>query len=240
MQSRNSNRATDVIDWMAGGIPFESSISFAGGRPEIEVVKENATSSVNGKEFQGPGVIIRKWKLREASIVVSGADDDTESALFSHGETVSVNFTEAGEKKMSEQSKPVNEDTILANSVELTAGNDSTEGVAETVTQPVEVHTQVEEMSAADILAPYRALGPKGLEFAAEGMSVQQATERILELQREELKSLKTENAALKAMGGGEDTAVSTSFGNNNDDGSNRKFPKARSPEESRQRKQRR
>jgi len=235
VQTRNSNRATDLIDWMAAGIPFEASISFAGGSPRLEIVQDGETSDVNGRQFDGPGVIVRKWDLREVSFVTSGADGDTESALLTSQDSVSVEFTK-GKNDMSNQTKAAttNEDVAFATaSVELVGDLDSTEDVVATATQSVDV----QKMTAFDVLKPYRDLGPEGLSFAAEGLSVEDATIRVLQAHVATIEKLEEENKALRAIGGGEQEPASVSLGEPGTEDKTSRFPPARTVSDSRKRR---
>ena len=57
------------------GFPFQASI---GAFPEVvEEVKNKAEVSVNGRTFEGPGIVVRKSHIREISFVTLGADPET-------------------------------------------------------------------------------------------------------------------------------------------------------------------
>ena len=214
VETRNSNRATDVIDWMSAGVPFESSISFAGGTPVMEVLEnDKAETTVNGKTFKGPGVVIRKWKLREVSVVSSGADDDTESALFNQSDSVSVDFIQPTkeEQKMSETNSPVVEDTkadALEQSVDASADLNSSEGVAETATQPVEEQTALAEVSPAERY--FEAFGEeKGSWYFAHSIPFEQALVDELKRRGEVIANLSSKVDAQATAGHDEALAAS-------------------------------
>ena len=177
VETRNSNRATDVIDWMSAGVPFESSISFAGGKPTIQAVKDGETTEVNGREFAGPGVVIRKWKLREVSVVSSGADDDTESALFNQSDSVSVEFIQTQkEEEMSETTSQVVEDAkeVLEESVDTKADLNSSEDAAETTAESVDEQKSLSEVLPAERY--FEAFGEeKGSWYFAHNVPFEQA-----------------------------------------------------------------
>jgi len=79
-----------VMFKMREGVPYEASIFFGGDGIKLEEVPEGATLTVNGRAFQGPGVVIREWPLRGIAICPYGADQNTESAALSSGETVAA------------------------------------------------------------------------------------------------------------------------------------------------------
>ena len=63
------------------GFPFQASI---GAFPEVvEEVKNKAEVSVNGRVFEGPGIVVRKSHIREISFVVLGADEETSAIAAS-------------------------------------------------------------------------------------------------------------------------------------------------------------
>jgi hypothetical protein len=72
---------------MKQGVPYEASIFFGGDGIKIEEVGEGKMQTVNGRQFDGPGVIIREWPLRGVAICPYGADQNTESAAFAKGQT---------------------------------------------------------------------------------------------------------------------------------------------------------
>ncbi len=78
------DRASKILKEAAAGRPFEASISFASHDMQLEYVPENTTSKVNGTDFAGPGVIVRKWRLRACAICPHGYDADAKS-VFSAG-----------------------------------------------------------------------------------------------------------------------------------------------------------
>lgn len=82
--------ASRVVKQMKAGIPFESSIYFGGQGLVMEEVNEEASATVNGGKFEGPGIIVRKWPLRGVAICPHGADNSTSTSLALSEEKVSV------------------------------------------------------------------------------------------------------------------------------------------------------
>ncbi len=91
------DRASEVI--FKGGhadpelrVPYQASINWHGEGILIEQVGEGAIAQVNGYQFQGPGVIVRKWPLRGVAICPYGADANTETLFKEGGPTVPVHY----------------------------------------------------------------------------------------------------------------------------------------------------
>lgn len=74
----NIDRASEVYHKAKQGVPYEASISF--DMPEaVEEVGEGAQAEVNGRVFQGPILIFRKWNLRGVAICPYGYDRRAET-----------------------------------------------------------------------------------------------------------------------------------------------------------------
>lgn len=87
---KDDDRASEVIFRMGKGIPYEASIDFAGDGIEYECVSENQIATVNGKQFNGPLTVIRKFPLRGVAITPYGQDMNTQVAGFKTGETIAL------------------------------------------------------------------------------------------------------------------------------------------------------
>ena len=85
---REDDRASEVLWKMRSGVPYEASIFFGGNGIKLEEVDEGQSMEVNGRRFDGPGVIIREWPLRGVAICPYGADQNTEASAFAQSETV--------------------------------------------------------------------------------------------------------------------------------------------------------
>jgi hypothetical protein len=87
---REDDRTSEVMFKMAAGVPYEASIFFGGDGIKIEEIGEGMTAMVNGRQFDGPGVVIREWPLRGVAICPYGADANTEASAMAQGETLKV------------------------------------------------------------------------------------------------------------------------------------------------------
>lgn len=80
--------ATQKIGW-------ECSLAFDMASAVIEEVGANAKTTVNGQEFSGPGVIVRKCQLHECSFTYFGAVPGAAASFSQQMVPVSVFFQEA-------------------------------------------------------------------------------------------------------------------------------------------------
>lgn len=69
--------AAEVIYKAKEGIPYEASINFGGDGIKIEELAAGQVAQVNGRTFEGPGIIIREWPLRGVAVCPYGADMNT-------------------------------------------------------------------------------------------------------------------------------------------------------------------
>jgi hypothetical protein len=69
------DRASEVIHKAANGVPYQASI-FWGGEL-LQEVAANEVTPVNGYDFVGPGVVVRRWSLFGVAICPYGADENT-------------------------------------------------------------------------------------------------------------------------------------------------------------------
>jgi hypothetical protein len=89
MPDDDDDRANEVIYKQGQGVPYEASIDWSGGAPVIEYVPAGASVEVNGREFVGPGVVVRQWMLRGVAICPYGADPGTNTE-FAGGDKITV------------------------------------------------------------------------------------------------------------------------------------------------------
>jgi hypothetical protein len=73
--SGTGSAAKEVIETSGNGFPWEASVG--GPIRRIEKVDAGEKVQVNGREFEGPLLVARGFKLKEISFVTFGADDDT-------------------------------------------------------------------------------------------------------------------------------------------------------------------
>jgi hypothetical protein len=76
----DNDNVTKFKDYSKKGVPFQASIR--GNPTKIEYIKEGVSTTVNGREFNGPGHIWRETELVECSVCLFGADSHTSSQVF--------------------------------------------------------------------------------------------------------------------------------------------------------------
>lgn len=92
------DRATEVAHKAARGVPYQASIDFSQGEIAIEQVPENHFTTVNGREFEGPGIIIRKWTLGGVAICPYGADPGTSTTFANDASEATVTVLQTTEE----------------------------------------------------------------------------------------------------------------------------------------------
>lgn len=77
--------ADKVAELAKRGAKLQASVATGIINPEdVEYIDEGREVQVNGKSFVGPIEIVRKWKLKEISIVTVGADDEGTSVTIAN------------------------------------------------------------------------------------------------------------------------------------------------------------
>ena len=223
---KEGDRAEEVIFKARAGVPWEASINFSGGPLVLEEVQAGAKSEVNGYEFEGPGVIVRKWPLRGIAVCPYGADPNT-STEFSVDDTVSVTYVE--NEEMAEEATVEKVDVFAKNQAAADAFVDSGGSTAkpkeeEGAAAPVETLSAADKEAEAGAAAPaveaptvpaekyFERFGEQqGALYFAKGLSFNEALEQHVESQQEEISSLKSKLSD-KAKAG-EEEPVSDSEG---------------------------
>jgi len=168
--------AEKILRRAAAGVPYEASINFAGPM-EIEEVDDDEVVQVNGREFAGPGLVIRNWHLRGVAVTPYGADMNTEST-FESGDHVPVRFLNSHAKG----------DT-MADTTADTANTDNAAELGET-NETIDPRAEVREY--------VERFGDRGAVWYAEGLSIDDARDRELDELRGENDALRDQVAALK------------------------------------------
>ncbi|MEM8864554.1 MAG: hypothetical protein AAGF31_03305 [Planctomycetota bacterium] len=234
--SASDDIARKIIERQAGGVPYEASIFFDPYEMLLEEVGEGFSAQVNGEQFEGPGLIVRKWKLRGVAVCPYGQDRNTESEVQALGHfqcpinkigppvdnTTSMSTTQpktppkseggAGDQP-NELSK--NGDDPNANSSESTAGKQAAElsdkGKSEVDPPAPAADSSVDQLSAGrDELSRFmEAFGDEqGAVWFRQGLSFEAA-------QVEFTKSLREENTELKQKLSGATAADEEGAGEN-------------------------
>lgn len=99
---KESDRATEIVFKAKQGVPYEASINFS-APVKLQELAAGETTEVNGRNFTGPGVVIREWTLRGIAVCPYGADRNTSTTFKDGGATVAVEFL--GEPDMATDTK---------------------------------------------------------------------------------------------------------------------------------------
>lgn len=78
--------ADQIIKRSGRGIPYEASIYFDPWTLVLEYLQDGFVTEVNGRQLEGPCVIVREWTLRRIALCPSGADGGTEARFTSTGQ----------------------------------------------------------------------------------------------------------------------------------------------------------
>ena len=116
--SRTTEAARDVVESSKLGFPWQASVE----APiySIEEVEDDATVTVNGREFRGPIGIARRWSLSRISVVDLGADPDTRTQI-------AAKRGEKGDRHMT-PNNPGTDAGELAQAAGSTQGTDNAQG----------------------------------------------------------------------------------------------------------------
>jgi len=193
---REDDRASEVMFKMREGVPYEASIFFGGDGIKIQEIAEGQVEQVNGRQFEGPGIVIREWPLRGVAICPYGADSNTESTALSSGETVQA-LEWSQDKKGPEMS-------AKKEAVEVETAAEALAAVEATVVE-AEAAPTVESLTAqlGEVSANAATLAEKATSLTAERDTL--TTERdeartALTAAQAEIETLRAEkDAALRA-----------------------------------------
>jgi len=75
-----SDRGAEIVHKHNQGVPYQASIDYVPTKPDeilFEEIAEGQMTQVNGKEFEGPLTVVRKFVLHGLAICPHGADSDT-------------------------------------------------------------------------------------------------------------------------------------------------------------------
>lgn len=201
--SQPNDPALKVIARQRGGVPYEASINFGGDGIRIQEVGEGEVASVNGYQFEGPGVIFRMWPLRGVAVCPYGADMNTES-LFNKADTFSAQLL-SKESVMPEATPPV-EAPVTPAAVETPAVQDTpveaateTPAAVETTSAPPAATELSQERTEAKRFC--EAFGEQGAVWFAQGVAFDACYKLSLDAMRKELAELRQKLSVGKVDG---------------------------------------
>lgn len=199
-----------------GGVPFEASINFGGDGLKYEYIGEGQVATVNGYQFDGPGIVIREWPLRGVAVCPYGADMNTESQFSRAAETFSVSqingepmktATQAAAELKADEQKPAEPQKDTA-ATELKAPEQ----------KPAEPAKALEANDPRAEMNRFReAFGDDGLKFYADGLSFEAAQQKANASLLSRLTAIETQLAAVAKVTGEEKPATFDASGDKKD-----------------------
>lgn len=193
---KDNDRATEVIFKAGQGVPYEASIDFA-GPISLEEVPEGYSTKVNGRDFSGPGVIVRQWHLRGVAVCPYGADMNTESALFKEQDEITV-------KVLSHTGDTMNKSDSPAEVVNVTVEAEPVQQAAEATSPAVEATASAQ---AAAVESPQHgpfveAFGDIGARWFLERRKFESCAKEFIDAKNARIAELEGKVARLSAMVG--------------------------------------
>lgn len=104
VSTREHDRAHEIYNKGRAGVPYESSIDWEGPDSEVEWIPEGVTTEVNGRQFSGPGYVVRQWPLRSIAVCRYGVDPDTRTQ-FSQKQSNQIRQFSLKVKTMADETK---------------------------------------------------------------------------------------------------------------------------------------
>lgn len=186
-----NDQADKIRKWRKSGIPLEASIYF--DESEMEYIPDDTYTEVNGKQFSGPGVVVRKWTIRGCAICPYGYDGKTETRLSKQQFKFSIKEGTAMAVKANTETETKTEETKPE---EL--GNSGDNG---TTTAPAKVDET--KLSLDDYRKELNkfttAFGAEnGAKWFGEGVTFSDAQGKHIDQLSKEVVSVREENAKLK------------------------------------------
>lgn len=169
VSTKQHDKAFEVYAKGKAGVPYESSIDWEGPGAEVEWIPEGVSTEVNGRQFEGPGYVVRKWPLRAIAVCRYGSDPDTRTQFSNQtADQVSVcQFSLKGPEMA--DSKPTTTDDKKET---------PTEAKQQTEQKPAATApaTAAAGMISLDTVKQFSSeFGAKGTEYLSQGLSLDAA-----------------------------------------------------------------
>lgn len=208
---KDDDRAWDLIQKGMAGIPYEASLDWS-GPARIEWVDEGITVQVNGREFAGPGYVVREWELRAIAICPYGADSSTKTSFADGDPTCEVTL-------FSERPIVLPKPTTPANPLQQHSEAPSPAKALEMATperqQAVDPTAAARAQFTAELKRFTEAFGDLGAKAFADGKTFEEAALACIADLRQQLKAKEQVETTLKqqlaSVPRGESEPVSTS-----------------------------
>lgn len=179
-----NDKADEVYRKGKAGVPYESSIDWEGEDTELEYIPEGVSTEVNGKQFEGPGFVVRTWPLRAIAVCRYGADAQTKTQ-FSAGDPSGVR------KFTLKESDPMTKPNLAPPAATATQPAEAGDGKQfSSVETPATVTTTAAAPGtiSLDQLRQFSSeFGEKGIEFLTAGLTLDAARYQFTVHQRDQL-----------------------------------------------------
>lgn len=206
------DEADKIIKRSALGVPYEASIDWDPWTHILEWIGEGFTVNVNGRELEGPLVVVRQWELRRIAVCPSGADSGTSTELTEQGAEVARFAIQWSNSKMSKSANTDSPETPSGESKLTPDGGTSTDSGKATSSAP---NTAPESGGNAELTKFCAQFGnEKGAEYLLAGLSFEDALAKSNTDLQAELKAANEgkdqAETKLSQMDLGEESAVET------------------------------
>ncbi len=182
------DQADKIMKWRKAKVPLEASIYF--DEAELEYIPEDVKTEVNGKQFSGPGVIVRKWTIRGCAICPYGYDGKTETLLSKQQFNFSIKEMSVSAETKTEETPPVETKTEETPKVETkTVETVDAEKLAKDVREQLKAERNKFTAAFGDV---------DGSGYFAQDLSFTDAQTKHIAKLSASLKEVGDENAKLK------------------------------------------
>lgn len=213
--ARADDAATEILHKMSAGVPYQASINWGGNGIKLQYVDEGEVTEVNGKAFEGQGIVVRNWPLRGMAVCSYGADQHTATTFNEQAESFSVESVEGKVSKKKAEGETV-VSTPAGDTTTLTLGDTTMAEVAKTtetavaatqtvVASVVQAAVIEKAVDAAALSKEFTdAFGDKGAIYFCKGMTFAAAqaehNKTVDAANTAAIAAKDAENAALKAQ----------------------------------------
>lgn len=195
---KEDDTADEIIKKSQRGIPYQASIQFDPEQLSLEYIPEGMFAEVNGREVEGPAVVVHDWHLRGVAVTPHGYDINTESQLnkASQAGAFSLNWSDS-EMKTESKTAPAEAKENTADEGKLSATE------------------QVDYKAVAAQFSQHFG-NEAGFGYFSEGLSLEQAALKHCDVQQAQIDKLSKELAetnqklAAAQMSHGESETIDT------------------------------
>jgi hypothetical protein len=199
---KDGDRVREIKHKSENGVPYQASIFWDGDTHVLEDIPAGESVQVNGYEFSGPGVVVRKWLLRGVAVCPYGYDANTSSELagvekfdyqsFHERETMSKKKLNAEETPATPAEETPEEKVVETDPKEEApaAEKPAEETPEETPAEPTEQASPGQKF--------LEAFGDKGAVWFVQGKSFEEAAKLHNEAMQKEIAELKQKLGAVE------------------------------------------